>query len=77
MDLDPAGRFFDALPGVVRPPPFYKAHPQDAQPAQVVNTDACGGGQTCGGISFIRKTTTTKTWADMLDTLKLEKLKKA
>lgn len=49
MDLDPAGRFFDALPRVVGPPAFYEAHAQDAQPAQVVHPDARSRRQTWGG----------------------------
>ena len=38
VDLDPAGRLLDALSGVVWPPALHKAHPQDAQPAQVVHS---------------------------------------
>lgn len=49
VDLDPARRLLDALPGVVGPPALHEAHPQDAQAAQVVHADARGGRQTCGG----------------------------
>lgn len=48
VDLDPARRLLDALPGVVGPPALHEAHPQDAQPAKVVHADAGGGRQTCG-----------------------------
>lgn len=41
VDLDPAGRLFDALPWVVRAPALHKAHAQDAQAPQVVHTNAC------------------------------------
>lgn len=51
MDFDPAGGLLDALPRVVGPPAFHKAHAQNAQPAQVVDSDSRRGRQTCGGIS--------------------------
>lgn len=41
VDLDPAGRLFNALPWVVRAPALHKAHAQDAQASQVVHTDSC------------------------------------
>lgn len=47
MNLDPTRRLLDALTRVVRPPTLDEAHPQDAQPAQVVHSDAGGRGQTC------------------------------
>lgn len=47
VDFDPARRLLDALPGVIGPPTLHEAHPQDAQPAQVVHADARGGRQTC------------------------------
>lgn len=43
VDLDPAWRFLDALARVIGPPALDEAHPQDAQPAQVVNPDAGSG----------------------------------
>lgn len=49
VDLDPARRLLDALPGVVGPPALHEAHPQDAQAAQVVHADARRRRQTCGG----------------------------
>lgn len=48
VDLDPARRLLDALPGVVGPPALHEAHPQDAQAPQVVHADARGRRQTCG-----------------------------
>lgn len=51
MDLDPAWRLFDALTWVVGPPAFHEAHPQDAQPAQVIHPDAGSSRQTCGEIT--------------------------
>lgn len=51
MDFDPAGRLLDALPRVVGPPAFHEAHAQNAQPAQVVDSDSRRGRQTCRGIS--------------------------
>lgn len=47
VDLDPARRLLDALPGVVGPPPLHKAEPQDAQAPQVVHADARRCRQTC------------------------------
>lgn len=46
MDFDPAGRFLDALSRVIGTPAFHEAHPQDAEPAQVVHPDACSCRQT-------------------------------
>lgn len=40
VDLDPAGGLLDALAGVVRPPALDEAHPEDAQPPEVVDADA-------------------------------------
>lgn len=51
MDLNPAGCLFDALPWVVRPPALHEAHSQDAQPAQVINPNACSSRQTCRGFT--------------------------
>lgn len=51
MDLNPAGCLFDALPWVVGPPALHEAHSQDAQPAQVINPNACSSRQTCRGIT--------------------------
>lgn len=43
VDLNPAGRVLDALPGVVRPPALHKAQPQDAKAPEVIHANAsCG-----------------------------------
>lgn len=47
MDLNPTGCLFNALPWVVWPPALHEAHPEDAQPAQVVDPNACSSWQTC------------------------------
>lgn len=47
VNLHPAGCVFDALPGVVGPPPLHEAEPQDTQAPQVINTNPCCCRQTC------------------------------
>lgn len=47
MDLDPAGGLLDALPGVVGTPALDEAHPENAEPAEVVHTDAGSCWETC------------------------------
>lgn len=49
MDLDPAGGLLDALPGVVGTPALDEAHPENAEPAEVVHTDTGCRRETCGG----------------------------
>lgn len=46
VDLDPAWCLLNALSWVIGTPTFHKAHAQDAQPAQVIHTDASGCRQT-------------------------------
>ena len=47
LDLDPAGRFLDALAGVVGPPALDKAKAEDTQTTQVVHADARRRRQPC------------------------------
>lgn len=47
VDLHPAGSVFDALTGVVRPPAFHEAEPQDTESPQVIDANACCCRETC------------------------------
>lgn len=46
VDLDPAWCLLNALPWVIGTPAFHEAHAQDAQPAQIIHTDASCSRQT-------------------------------
>lgn len=49
LNLDPARRFLDTVSGIVGTPAFNEAESQNAEPAEVVHTDASGRMQTDGG----------------------------
>lgn len=50
MHFDPAGSFFYGLAPIVRSPALHKGQPQNAQPAQVVDSDPRSSRQTCGQV---------------------------
>ena len=49
VDLDPTRRLLNALPGVIGAPTFDEAHAEDAEAAEVVDSDAGGGGEAWKG----------------------------
>lgn len=48
VNLDPAGRLFDALSGVIGTPAFDKTHAKDAKATEIIHTDTGGRRQTDG-----------------------------
>lgn len=46
MHLDPAGRFFDRLSGIVGAPTLHERQSQDAEASQIVHPDASRRGKT-------------------------------
>ena len=67
LNFNPTRSVLDGGPGIVQSPPLHKTQPQNAQPPQIVRSDAGSGRQTCNdSMMWSLNSVSGKTWFSLM-----------